>query len=233
MSESKKKVKCVPKTHTLDPKVLEEKLLQVVKERNFPAELYDVWCNKMQDELKTYLKAHVCNEYTQQPANCMTSTIRPGSLNPVFQMLACVCTRFRDVLKKFRAGAVEFVVADINSELLLQCKRLIFTAIKWYTTVDMQWELMFQEKCIYSIRVCTINGFLIFYCSHQEGGERYTTKIQVEKVTIKAATEDSRRLIRDDISNRLMDDLQTWQSLSHITHHDLDADRPDVVTYNV
>ncbi len=75
--------------------------------------------------LQIFAPARLNTDYTPtmiENTAHMTSTIGRPRLHSIFGLMACVCTRFRDVLRRFHAQNVEFVVAHINEDLLQDCK---------------------------------------------------------------------------------------------------------------
>jgi len=224
MSESKKKAKV---------QTLRDALGRFTK-RNFPEPLYDVICDEMQDALHIYSFARLHTEYTPTiigPSVCLTSTIAPLRLSPIFGHMACVCTRFRDVLRRFRAKSVEVIVAHINYDLLCDVKYVMNYAniCLFLGHMDLQWELLFQEQKIYLIRAYRFQGWVTILGVSQNCNSKVCRKIRFEEAAIEAMTMDERVSKRDEILNLLMEDIQTWPTFSPLRA----GDGMVLVTFNV
>lgn len=202
MSESKKKVKV---------ERVRDAQGRFTQNRNFPEPLYDVTCAMIQDALHIYGFARLHTEYTP----CLTSTIAPPRLSLILGQLACVCTRFRDVLRCFRAKNVEFIA--INYDLRSDLQYVVDYASILLMENDFEWELMFQEQKIYRLGVCLSNGWFTLLAMSQNCNSKVYRRITVEKAAIEAMTMDERDSKRDEILNWLMEDLETWPTLSPLT----------------
>lgn len=194
------------------------------RNRDFPEPLYDVMCGYIQAALHIYSFARLHTEYTPTIIGqnvCLTSTIAPLRLSPIFGHLACVCTRFRDVLGRFRAKPVEVVVALINYDLLHAVKYVMnYTNNIFMEHMDLQWELMFQEQKIYRIRAYRFEGWVNFLGVSQNCNSKVCRTIRVEEAAIEAMTMDERVSKRDEIWNLLMEDIQKWPTFSPLRAQD-------------
>lgn len=216
MSETKKKAKRARDTQGRFTK----QLWSVVGKRDVPEAFYDVICDKFQNELQTFAPARLNTDYTPtiiENSEHMTSTIGRPTLPSIFGLMACVCTRFRDVLRRFHAQNVEFVVAHINEELLWDCKYITNYAFTLMPQISLVWELMFQKKKIYRIFAYRFGGQLTLLAKHQDCNSKWCKRIKVEEAALAAMTHDEILSKRDEISNLLMQDLQTWQTLSGLS----------------
>ena len=214
MSESKKKVKV---------ERVRDARGRFTQNRNFPEPLYDVMCGMIQDALHIYSFARLHTEYTPTIIGqivSLTSTIAPLRLSSIFGHLACVCTRFRDVLGRFRAKNVEFVVAHINYDLLRDVKYVMKCAFTFLEHMDLEWELLFHEEKIYRIRVYRWDGWVTFLGVSQNCNSKVCRRIRVEEAAIEAMTMDERVSKTDEILNLLMEDLETWPTLSPLRAQD-------------
>ena len=217
MSESKKKAKV---------QTLRDAQGRFTK-RNFPEPLYDVMCDIMQDSSHICSFAHLHTPYTPTIIGhyaCLTSTIAPLRLSPIFGPMACVCKRFRDVLRRFRAKSVEVVVAHINYDLLRHVKYVIDCTNILPQHMNLEWELMFHEQIIYRIRAYHFDGFVTFFGVSQNCNSQVCRRIKFEQAAIEAMTMDARVSKRDEILNLLWEDLQTWPTLSPLSDQDKKKD---------
>ena len=209
MSESKKKVKV---------ERVRDARGRFTQNRNFPEPLYDVMCGMIQDALHIYSFARLHTEYTPTITGnlwCLTSTIAPPRLSSILGQLACVCTRFRDVLRRFRAKNVEFVA--INYDLRSDLQYVVDYASILLKHKDLEWELMFQEQKIYRFRAYLSDGWFTLLAISQNCNSKVYRRITVEEAAIEAMTMDERDSKRDEILNWLMEDLETWPTLSPLT----------------
>ena len=216
MSETKKKAKRARDTLGRFTK----KLWPVTGKRDVPEAFYDVICDKLQNELQTFAPARLNTDYTPtmiEKTAQMTSTIGRPTLPSIFGLMACVCTRFRDVLRRFQTQNVEFVVAHINEELLWDCRYITNCALTLMPQISLAWELMFQKKRIYRIFAYRHDGLLTLLAKSQNCNSKVCKMIKVEEAALAAMTYDEILSKRDEISNLLMEDLQTWQTLSGLS----------------
>lgn len=220
MSETKKKAKRARDTQGRFTK----KLWPAAGKRDVPGAFYDVICDKLQKELQTFAPARLNTDDTPiiiENSARVTSTIGRPTLPSIFGLMACVCTRFRDVLRRFHAQNVEFVVAHINEELLWDCKHITNCALTLMPQISLVWELMFQKKKIYRIFAYRWDGRLTLLATSQNCNSKVCKMIKVEEAALAAMTHDEILSKRDEISNLLMEDLQTWQTLSGLSAQEI------------
>ena len=207
---------------------------QAKKEKQtLPEGMYDVICGRIQESLHIYSFARLNTENTPHiidGRSHTTSTIGPTRLHPDFGKMSCVCKRFGDVLKRFRAKKVEFVEAHITSDLLQQCKSVICNASTMTHHIKVEWDLMFREQNIYRIRAYRWDGWLTFLGMSQKCDSKSCRSIRVEEAAIEGATMEVLVSKRDEILNLLMQDLQTWPTLTPLRDRD---DTMRVAMYNV
>jgi hypothetical protein len=193
------------------------------KKQNLTESMYDVICGKIQEALRIYSFARLNTEYTPTIIGqnaCTTSTIGPTRLHPDFGQMACVCKRFRDVLTHFRAKKVEFVESHITSDLLQQSKRVIYNAFIMTHDINVEWELMYKEQKIYRIRAYRFDGWLTCLGTSQKGDSKLCRSIRVEEAAIEGMPLEALVQKRDAIVNLLMQELQTWPTLTPLSGQD-------------
>lgn len=185
--------------------------------KNFPEALYDILCGKMKEDLHIYSFERLNTEYTPTtigPNACTTSTIGPTTLHPYFGRMACVCRCFSAELKRFRANKVELVEALITSDLLDQCKHVISTAFTMTSQIGVQWELMFHEQKIYRIRAYRRSGWLTVHFTSQKDDAQSCRSLRLKEEANEAMTMVAFASKKDVIVNLVMQDLETWPTLT-------------------
>ena len=120
----------------------------------------------------------------------------------------------------FHSEKVEVVETLVTSDLLDQCKHVISTAFTMTPHIGVQWELMLHEQKIYRIRVYRRGGWLTVHGTSQKCDSQLCRSLRLKEEAIEVMTIEAFDSKKDVIVNLLIQDLQTWSTLTPLRDQD-------------